>query len=163
MHPLLYTRIVSLASLRLFVCGVFITFTFGCTSEPDPPAKRNSQVTETARDSQPMKGVPTDSRTVKETQTGSASFISEEFQGEKTASGSTYDQDQLVAAHPSHPLGTVARVINLENGQTVEVRIIDRSSAKGEGSPIIDLSRAAAERLKFTRKGAVRVRIEVLE
>lgn len=167
MQSLLYIRMASPFSLHGFVLrGIFVAAVFsliGCTSGPNSPASRNSQQGRETRDSQPVKEVPAD-QAVKETQTGSASFISEEFQGKQTASGDTYNQDQLVAAHPSYPLGTVVRLINLENGRTVEVRVIDRSpKAKGEGSPIIDVSRGAAEQLEFTKEGQARVRVEALE
>ena len=93
-----------------------------------------------------------------------ASFISGEFQGKQTASGETYDQSQMVAAHRSYPMGTIVRVTNLENQRTAEVRIIDRGATGvgGEGG-IIDLSRAAAERLGFVGEGTARVRTEVIE
>lgn len=51
------------------------------------------------------------------TQTGLASFYSRAFDGEETASGETFDSREMVAAHPSHPLGTVVRVTNLEKGE----------------------------------------------
>lgn len=167
MNSLLYIGIAFPLSLRGFVLrGMFVVAVFsliGCTSGSNPPTGRDSPQGTEIRDSQPVKEVPTE-QAVKETQTGEASFISEEFQGKQTASGDTYNQDQLVAAHPSYALGTVVRVINLENERTVEVRIIDRSAmTKGEGSPIIDVSRGAAEQLKFTKEGQARVRIEVLE
>lgn len=140
-----------------------VAFTLsGCTSGAKPPSESASQpVMETSKNAQ-TEEVPTGSKTVQTTQTGSASFISSEFQGKKTASGETYEQDQLVAAHASYPLGTVVRVVNLKNGHTVEVRIIDRSTAKGQGEPLIDLSRAAAEQLGFTKEGEAKVRVEVL-
>jgi rare lipoprotein A len=102
------------------------------------------------------------SRRDKETRTGLASFIAARFQGRKTASGELYDGAQLVAAHPSYPMGTVVRVTNQENGRVVQVKVTDRSAA-GRDRPIIDLSRAAAERLEFVRQGTVKVTTEVVE
>lgn len=111
---------------------------------------------------QPVQETPTSSQQG-ETQTGTAAFISEEFQGQKTASGETYDQNQLVAAHASYPMGTVVRVTNPENNRTVEVRVIDRiAPAKSADQPIIDLSRAAAQQLGFTQEGITKVRTEVI-
>lgn len=68
----------------------------------------------------------------------------------------------LVAAHPTYAMGTVLRVSNPENGRVVEVKVIDRS-ASGADRPIIDLSRAAAERLDFIKAGTIKVTTEVLE
>jgi len=145
---------------------VFVAVTailLGCTAQPDRPTGQNSQQVAIQK-SQPVKEVPTGSQQVKEAQTGSAAFINEDLQGKKTASGETYEQDQVVAAHPSYPMGTVARVTNLENGRTVVVRIIDRiASPKSAEEPIIDLSRAAAEQLGFIHKGKVRIKSEVIQ
>ncbi len=66
---------------------------------------------------------------------------------------------ELTAAHRSLPFGTVVRVTNLENGRTVRVRITDRGPFKK--GRIIDLSYAAAKRLKMVEQGIVKVRVEV--
>src|SRR5437870_11839262 len=63
---------------------------------------------------------------VLKTQTGLAVFYDAAFQGEPTASGEGFNNNELVAAHPSYPVGTVVRVTNLRNGRAVEVRINDR-------------------------------------
>ena len=98
----------------------------------------------------------------KATQTGVAAFISDKLQGRKTASGQPYDAKALVAAHPTYPMGTVLRVRSQENGRVVEVTVIDRS-APGANRPIVDVSRAAAERLDFIRSGTVKVTTEVIK
>jgi peptidoglycan lytic transglycosylase len=92
-------------------------------------------------------------------QEGLASFYGRPFEGKKTASGERFDKDELTAAHPSYPGGTVLRVTNLENSRSVRVRVTDRGPVEGV---IIDLSRAAARRLRFTDEGRARVRVEVL-
>jgi rare lipoprotein A len=99
------------------------------------------------------------------TQTGLATFYGAEFQGERTASGEPFDPGELVAAHPAYPFGTQVRVVNLENGRAVQVRIIDRGPAPQvrAGGVIIDVSLAAARRLGMVQDGRVRVRIEVLK
>ena len=98
----------------------------------------------------------------KATQRGIASFMSDRLHGEKTASGEPYDKNKLVAAHATYAMGTVVRVTNLENGRTVDVTIVDRGP-KAAGNRIIDISRAAAERLDFIGDGTVQVRIELIE
>ncbi|MEN3336377.1 MAG: rare lipoprotein [Acidobacteriota bacterium] len=96
--------------------------------------------------------------------TGRASFIADSLDGRTTASGERYDKRSLVAAHPTYPLGTILRVMNTENGRVVEVKVIDRTaSAAARRHRMIDLSRAAAERLDFVSRGTARVRTEVLE
>ena len=100
-----------------------------------------------------------------ETKTGLASFYGQVFQGQETASGETFNKDELVAAHPSYPIGTKVRVTNLTNNQSVEVRVNDHGPNKenqAEGV-IIDLSKEAAARLEMIKDGRAKVKTEVLE
>jgi len=91
---------------------------------------------------------------------GTASWYGPGFHGKKTASGEIYDQNKLTAAHKTVPLGTKARVTNLENGNTVEVEINDRGPfIQGR---IIDLSRAAAGALGFVESGTAPVQVELI-
>lgn len=96
-----------------------------------------------------------------ETLTGTASYYADKFHNRRTASGIRYDRNALVAAHRTLPFGTVLRVTNVANDRTVTVTVVDRGPfIKGR---ILDLSRRAAEELKFIQDGLTRVRIEVLE
>ena len=91
-------------------------------------------------------------------QVGDASWYGPEQDGKKTASGETFDQDKLTAAHRTLPLGSKAVVTNLETGKSVKVTINDRGPyVKGRK---IDLSRAAAKRIGMTKKGVTKVKIE---
>ena len=101
----------------------------------------------------------------KRVQTGLASFYGPGFHGKETASGETFDQREMVAAHRTLPLGSVVRVTNLENGRDVELRVIDRGpyGRNFRKGTIIDVSRGAARQLDFIEDGLVRVRVEVLE
>jgi rare lipoprotein A len=89
------------------------------------------------------------------TQTGLATFYGYPFQGRKTASGERFDNTDFVAAHPSYPLGTMARVTNLKNNKSIKVRIIDRgpTGVSHSAGVIIDLSKEAARKLGFIREG----------
>lgn len=95
-----------------------------------------------------------------ETEDGVASYYHNKFHGRLTANGERYDRGELTAAHRDYPFGTWLRVISLDNGNSVIVRVNDRGPHKK--SRIVDLSRAAAEELDMVRKGVMRVRIEVL-
>jgi rare lipoprotein A len=95
-------------------------------------------------------------------QTGLAVYYADSLHGRKTASGAPYDKNALTAAHRSLPFGTVVEVTNLENRRTVRVEINDRGPF-GDGDRIIDLSRAAAERIDMIGAGIVKVRVEVVE
>ena len=88
-------------------------------------------------------------------QVGTASWYGPGFHGKKTASGNRFNQHALTAAHRHWPLGTRARVTNLKNGKAVTVTINDRGPY--HGGRVIDLSRAAAQRLAMD--GTARVSI----
>lgn len=91
---------------------------------------------------------------------GIASWYGDEFDGRKTASGETFNMDEMTACTPSLPFGSEVRVVNLRNHKSVVVRITDRAElVKGR---VIDLSHAAAEKLNMTKTGIARVSIEVL-
>jgi len=93
-------------------------------------------------------------------QKGEASWYGRYHHGRVMANGERFDQHGLTAAHPTLPLGTEARVTNLENGKSVTVTINDRGPyAKGRD---IDLSRGAAERLGLMKDGAVPVKIDAV-
>ena len=99
-----------------------------------------------------------------EVREGLASYYGKEFHGRTTASGTRFDMQQLVAAHPSYPFGTRLRVTNLANGRSATVRVVDRGPSadlRADGL-IIDVSHKAAEVLGFIQRGRTRVRLEVL-
>ncbi len=92
---------------------------------------------------------------------GEASYYSDRLAGHKTASGEPYRPRALTAAHRSLPLGTVLRVTRRDGKRSVIVRINDRGPF-GSESRILDLSRAAFERLGTLRAGVLEVRAEVV-
>lgn len=100
-----------------------------------------------------------------ETATGEATFYADQFEGQRTASGIPFRQNQMVAAHRSYPFGTILRVTNLRNDRAVNVRVVDRGpfgAAQNRGG-ILDLSRRAATELDYVGAGRAQVRVEVLE
>jgi rare lipoprotein A len=98
---------------------------------------------------------------VKQTTVGEASWYGRDFNGKTTASGHTFDETKMTAAHRTLPLGSKAKVTNLDNGKSVEVEINDRGPyAKGR---ILDLSHAAAKALGIGDHGTARVSVEPLE
>ncbi len=94
------------------------------------------------------------------TQVGIASWYGPNFHGKKTATGEIYNMYDLTAAHKTLPLNTYVKVINLENGKSVVVRINDRGPFVK--NRILDLSYAAAKKLGITKKGTALVKIIVL-
>lgn len=74
-----------------------------------------------------------------------------------TGRASFFAGDELVASHPTYPLGARISVTNLANGKSVEVRIVGRFSASGR---IINVSESAARQLDFIKAGTAEVRVE---
>jgi rare lipoprotein A len=88
-------------------------------------------------------------------ETGIASWYGRPFHGRRTATGEIYDMHAMTAAHKTMPLPSYARVRNPANGRVVIVRVNDRGPFKP--GRIIDLSRAAARRLRITGIAPVEV------
>ncbi len=91
-------------------------------------------------------------------QRGIASWYGKKFQGQRTASGETYDMFAMTAAHPTFPIPSYARVTNVKNGRSVIVRINDRGPFHSDR--IIDLSYAAAVRIGIANAGSGLVEVE---
>ena len=91
---------------------------------------------------------------------GTASYYANKFNGRKTANGEIFNQEKLTAACNVLPLGTWVRVTNLRNGRSVIVKVNDRLHSKMKR--VVDLSRAAAQKLNFIRSGITKVKVEVL-
>lgn len=91
---------------------------------------------------------------------GMASWYGNEFEGHSMASGEPLDGSKLTAAHPSLPLGTIVKVVNLNNRREVQVKITDRGPF--HGNRMLDLSEAAALELGLKKPGTCPVRITVL-
>ena len=94
------------------------------------------------------------------TEVGLASWYGRKFHGKRTASGEVFNQEHFTAAHPTLPWGSRVKVINLDNGKSVDVRINDRGPFKR--GRIIDVSRAAAKALGMVGRGITTVRVEWL-
>jgi len=92
---------------------------------------------------------------------GQASFYANKFNGRRTANGETFNQKKLTCASNVLPLGTWIKVTNLRNGKSVIVKINDRIHPKVRR--IVDLSKAAAQRLGFVSRGLTRVKVELVD
>ncbi|WP_439880687.1 septal ring lytic transglycosylase RlpA family protein [Pontibacter sp. MBLB2868] len=96
-----------------------------------------------------------------DTQTGEASWYGSRYHGRKTSSGERYNKNDMTAAHKTLPFGTKVKVTNLDNNESVIVRINDRGPFVGDR--IIDVSEAAARKIHIRAQGVGNVKIEVLE
>jgi rare lipoprotein A len=90
-----------------------------------------------------------------------ASWYGPRFHGKQTANGESYNQMALTAAHKTLPFGTLLRVTNLKNGESVIVRINDRGPYI-EGRDL-DLSKGTAQSLGMIKRGVVKVKVERLQ
>lgn len=121
----------------------------------DPPSERGTPLED---------GMVSEDGTLSEDgilQEGYASWYGWKFHGRKTASGEIFDMGKLTAAHPTLPFGTVLRVTNAANNESVEVKVNDRGPFV-EGR-IIDLSKAAADAIGMSGSGVAWVRLELLK
>ena len=87
------------------------------------------------------------------TRVGKASFYAGKFEGRRMADGSRMDPRADSAASKTLPLGTTAKVTNLETGQSAVVTIRDRGPhVKGR---IVDLTPATAQKVGLDRHEGV--------
>jgi len=94
-------------------------------------------------------------------QRGIASWYGKRYHGQKTSSGEIYDMYAMSGAHTILPLPSYVRVTNPENGRSVIVRINDRGPFHSDR--LIDLSYAAAYKLRLVGKGSGLVEVEAID
>ena len=92
---------------------------------------------------------------------GVASWYGRRYHGQKTSSGEIYDMYGMSAAHTTLTIPSYVRVTNPENGRSVIVRVNDRGPFKKDR--LIDLSYAAAYKLRLIGKGSGLVEVEAID
>jgi rare lipoprotein A len=92
---------------------------------------------------------------------GISSWYGKRYHGKKTSSGEVYDMYGMTAAHPTLPIPSYVKVTNPANGRFVVVRVNDRGPFKHDR--IIDLSYAAAYKLRFSTQGSTSVVVEAID
>jgi rare lipoprotein A len=128
------------------------------------PLRTIPQTTQTAfnpyQNQNPTRNNNNNNKRVVRTKYGMASWYGPGFHGRRTASGQRFNQNALTAAHRTLPFGTLVRVTNVRNGQSVVVRINDRGPfSRGR---VIDLSAGAARAIGSYASGVAPVKIDVL-
>ena len=130
-------------------------------SLPPPPAPAGS-----ARPAETAPATPRDSHSRERAapplaiETGIASWYGYPYHGRQAANGEIYDMEKMTAAHRTLPFDTIVRVVNLNNQESVEVRITDRGPFVD--GRIIDLSHAAAKAIDMLGPGIAPVRMEIV-
>lgn len=95
------------------------------------------------------------------TQSGKASYYSDDRKGVTTRSGERYDPTALEAAHATIAFNSLVKITNLDNGKQTIVRINDRPFANER---IIDMTKTAADALGMTeKKTVIEVKIELIQ
>jgi len=91
-------------------------------------------------------------------QKGGASYYSHRFANRKMADGHRMNPNSNVAASKNLPLGSVAKVTNLQNGKSATVKIEDRGPyVHGR---IVDLAPKVADELQIKENGVVPVEVK---
>ncbi len=133
----------------------------GGAAQAKPPAPVNPATAARGPQSPPQQAQATPRRPQDlsgQRRVGKASFYAGRFTGKKMADGQRMDPQGDNAASKTLPLGTRARVTNLDTGQQAVVTIQDRGPhVKGR---IIDLSPSTARQLGIHRQDGV-ARVEV--
>ncbi len=163
--------------LRLLLATVFLLGVAGCHKNakvayrPPPPPPLNTGSAETQRpvrpgypnasprpDAGPTAAQPTPQGRPISSEVGIASWYGPPYANRKGADGTVYDQNAMTAAHRTLPMGSIVRVTNLANNESVLVRITDRGPFVD--GRILDLSLAAAKAIDVYRPGIAKVRVE---
>jgi rare lipoprotein A len=137
-------RLGGMLSLTI-VAGLL--WTSALAAAPAPTAKKNANVAKVQK-KKVFGGRP---RYV-----GVASWYGKQNQGRKMANGKPFDRRKMTAAAWNIPLGTMVRVVNLKNGNFVDVTVTDRGPHP-RLSRAIDLSEAAATKLDYIDTGLTSV------
>jgi len=94
---------------------------------------------------------------------GTASWYGPGFHGETMANGERYNQNKILVAHRTLPLGAKIKITNLKNGKSITAPVLDRGpyiSKDGIYTRDVDLSYAAAKELGMLGAGLADVKIE---
>ena len=91
-------------------------------------------------------------------QKGHASYYAAKFAHRKMAGGNHMNPQANVAASKSLPLGTTAKVINLQNGKSVTVRVEDRGPFVA--GRLMDVTFKVAQELEMSKNGVVPVEVK---
>ena len=91
-------------------------------------------------------------------QKGRASYYAGKFVHKKMADGKHMNPQDNVAASKTLPLGTTAKVTNLENGKSATVKVEDRGPYVD--GRVVDVTPKVAQELDMKKKGVVPVEVK---
>jgi rare lipoprotein A len=88
-------------------------------------------------------------------QKGHASYYAKQFNNRKMADGNRFNPNSNVAASKTLPLGTTAKVTNLQNGKSAMVTVEDRGPHVN--GRVVDLTPKVADELEMKKSGVAPV------
>ncbi len=149
----------------MLVAATVMTLSMGSCSGSKSTSKSNTHQTTTKKSnssssSSSKSSSSSSKKSTGKVEKGQASYYADKFQGRATASGEKYDKKKLTGAHRTLAFGTVVRVTNTANGKSVDITINDRGPFKA--GRVVDVSRAAAEKLDMIKAGVINCTVEVI-
>ena len=90
---------------------------------------------------------------------GLASFYGKELHNVKTINNELNKVTELLGRHKTLPLPSMVKITNLENGYSINVKIVDRHD---DNASLIQVSRKVAQLLGFYRSKIATVKVEIL-
>src|SRR5689334_900030 len=147
----------------LVVVGLLAGAVSACAAEPGPesaaakpdvsPAQQEAQKLAELPPLSPhaVKGVDHSGRKVQ----GKASYYAHRFDNRKMADGNRFNPSSNVAASKTLPFGTTAKVTNLENGKSANVKVEDRGPFID--GRVVDLTPKVAQELDMKQRGVTPV------
>lgn len=141
----------------IYLISLFISLIVGCTPIDHRTYNRNFAYNSNTTIS-PLSSFLHTNKNYEER--GYASWYGSRFHKRRTSSGERYNMYKLTAAHRTLPLSSYVLVTNLVNGRHVVVKINDRGPFVS--NRLIDLSYAAAKKLRMLGRGTVPVDVKVI-
>jgi rare lipoprotein A len=161
-------RLAACADFRAVAWIVVAAFVTGCAQAPvtevpapSAPAILPSSTPPPAAAPPPATAPPAAQRETPFTERGRISHYGAAFSGKTTANGERFDPEALTMAHRTLPFGTLVRITNLENKNSVEVKVNDRGPYVA--GRVADVSLAAARKLGMVNDGVVEATLQVIE
>lgn len=141
----------------------FLFLLLSCCASTGLPAqeKASSPHASEAREASPKVAQPKNLDRSGKTRKGKASYYGREFYSKKMADGTPMNPQSNDAASKTLPLGTKAKVTNLQNGKSEVVEIKDRGPYVK--NRIVDVSPKTADKLGLKKDGTAPVEVKPVE
>lgn len=137
----------------LLACLLLVAATSSLAATPPPESQAARQEAERLAHLPPLYPRGLDHSGQK--QKGRASYYARHFAYRKMADGNRFDPNSNVAACRSLPIGTIARVTNLQNGRSALVRVADNGPhVRGR---VVDVTPKVADQLQMRKAGVAQV------